>query len=96
VTHIRGASTSHLDHTHAFNGHNPRLLVESHRKLARRTLGPVGLVLSQASHLAGVALAWMRNLPVLPGANAEKRRKAALWMRYLLFPSSFRPKAKRA
>jgi hypothetical protein len=38
----------------------------------------------------------MRNLPVRPGANAEKRRKAALWMRYLLFPSSFRPKAKRA
>ncbi|MCE2882690.1 MAG: glycosyltransferase family 2 protein [Planctomycetaceae bacterium] len=90
VTHIRGASTSHLDHTHAFNGHNPRLLVESHRRLARQTMGGAGLVVSQAAHFAGVSLAWLRNLPVLPGADAAKRRKAALWMRYLLFPSSFR------
>ncbi len=90
VTHIRGASTSHLDHTHAFNGHNPRLLVESHRTLAMRTLGPLGLVISQSTHVAGVALACTRNLPGMPGASPEKRRKAFLWMRYLLFPSSFR------
>ena len=92
VTHIRGASTSHLDHTNAFNGHNPRLLVESHRRLARKTLGPLGLVASQSTHVAGVTLAGLRNLPGLPGACAEKRRKALLWLRYLLFPSSFRPK----
>jgi GT2 family glycosyltransferase len=92
VTHIRGASTSHLDHTSAFNGHNPRLLVESHRMLARRTHGVAGLAVSQGSHLAGVTLAYLRNLPGLPRASAEKRRKAALWIRYLLFPSSFRPR----
>lgn len=92
VTHIRGASTSHLDHTSAFNGHNPRLLVESHRTLALRSLGPIGLVVSQGAHLAGVTLAWLRNLPGLPRASADKRRKAALWIRYLLLPSSFRPR----
>jgi GT2 family glycosyltransferase len=94
VTHIRSASTSHLDHTSAFNGHNPRLLVESHRRLARRTLGPAGFVLSQVAHFTGILLAWLRNLPGLPGRDAAKARKAALWMRYLLFPSSFRPRPK--
>lgn len=96
VTHIRGASTSHLDHTHAFNGHNPRLLVESHRALALGALGPTGMVVSQASHLAGVTLAWLRNLPFLPKADAAKRRRAALWIRYLLFPASFRPRPRGA
>jgi len=90
VTHIRGASTSHLDHAHAFNGHNPRLLVESHRKLARRTHGPIGMFVSQSAHLIGVACALVRNLPGLPSASAEKRRKASLWIRYLLFPASFK------
>lgn len=94
VTHIRSASTSHLDHASAFNGHNPRLLVESHRRLARKTLGPAGLVASQAAHFAGVALAWLRNMPGVPGRDPAKARKAALWMRYLLVPSSFRPRPK--
>lgn len=96
VTHIRGASTSHLDHSHAFNGHNPRLLVESHRKLARRTLGPIGLLISQGAHLAGVTCAFARNAPGLPCASAEKRRKAALWIRYLLFPASFKPRPRKS
>lgn len=96
VTHIRGASTSHLDHTAAFNGHNPRHLVESHRRLALRTLGPLGLVVSQASHVAGVSLTLLRNLPILPGSDAAKARKAALWIRYLLFPASFRPRTRPA
>jgi len=94
VVHIRGASTSHLDHTSAFNGHNPRLLVESHRRLARKTLGSAGMLVSQAAHLAGVTLAWLRNLPLLPGSDAAKRRRAALWMRYLAFPASFVPRAR--
>ncbi len=96
VTHIRAASTSHLDHTSAFNGHNPRLLVESHRKLARRTLGVGGMLASQALHLAGVTLAFLRNLPLLPGRDGAKARRAALWMRYLAFPSSFKPRPRGA
>jgi hypothetical protein len=96
VTHVRGASTSHLDHTAAFNGHDPRHLVESHRRLALHTLGPLGLVVSQASHLAGVSLALLRNLPLVPGRDVAKARKAALWIRYLLFPSSFRPRTRSA
>jgi GT2 family glycosyltransferase len=95
VTHIRGASTSHLDHAAAFNGHNPRYLVESHRRLALRTLGPLGMVLSQAAHVAGVTLALLRNLPPLPGRDPVKARKAALWIRYLLFPASFTPRMRR-
>ncbi len=94
VTHIRGASTSHLDHTAAFNGHNPRYLVESHRRLALRTLGPLGMVVSQAAHVAGVTLTLLRNLPPLPGRDPAKARKAALWIRYLLFPASFTPRPK--
>lgn len=96
VIHIRGASTSHLDHASAFNGHNPRHLVESHRRLARQTLGLAGLVASQATHVAGVTLAYLRNALPLPGRDPAKARKAALWIRYLLFPASFRPQVRRA
>jgi hypothetical protein len=87
VTHIRAASTSHLDDSHAFHGHDPRLLIESHRRLARQTLGVPGAALSQALHLLGVSLAWARNLPPLPGRNPATRRRAWLWMRYLLTPT---------
>jgi len=83
VTHIRAASTSHLDDSHAFHGHDPSLLIESHRRLARQTLGPLGALATHALHLSGVTLAWMRNLPPMPRRNPATRRKAWLWMRYL-------------
>jgi GT2 family glycosyltransferase len=86
VTHIRSASTSHLDDAHAFKGHDPRLLVHAHRKLARQTLGPLGPVAYTSMHVLGMSLALGRNLPGMPRRDAAKARAARLWIRYLLFP----------
>ena len=84
VTHIRAASTSHLSDSHAFHGHNPALLIESHRRLARQTLGRPGQALSTALHLLGLSAAFLRNVPPMPRRNASTRRKAFLWIKYLL------------
>ena len=87
VTHVRAASTSHLDDSHAFHGHDPSLLIESHRRLAVQTLGLPAAVASQALHLAGVTLAWLRNVPPMPRRSPGTRRRAWLWMRYLVRPT---------
>lgn len=84
VTHIRAASTSHLNDSYAFHGHNPELLILSHRQLARQTLGWSGNVVSWTLHLVGLSAAFMRNIPPMPKRNAETRRKAMLWIKYLV------------
>lgn len=86
VTHVRSASTSHLDDAHAFKGHDPRLLIHAHRHLSRQTLGPLGAIAYTASHVLGMSLALARNLPPMPRRDPAKARAARLWIRYLLFP----------
>lgn len=86
VTHVRSASTSHRADAHAFHGHDPSLLIEAHRHLARKTLGTVGMVAQQALHVAGLSLALGRNLWPMPGRSGEKARAASLWIRHLLRP----------
>jgi GT2 family glycosyltransferase len=88
VTHIRAASTSHLDDAHAFHGHDPSLLIRGHRRLAVQTLGLPRAIVSQLTHLAGVSLAWLRNVPPLPGRNPATRRRAWIWMKYLVWPTA--------
>jgi len=84
VTHVRAASTSHLDDSHAFHGHDPALLISGHRRLARQTLGTVGMAVGFVAHMAGLSAAYLRNIPPLPGRNAATRRKASLWLKYMV------------
>jgi N-acetylglucosaminyl-diphospho-decaprenol L-rhamnosyltransferase len=87
VTHVRSASTSHRADAHAFHGHDPTLLIEAHRHLARKTLGTVGMLAQQTLHVAGLSLALARNLWPMPGRSEAKARAATLWIRHLLRPA---------
>ena len=91
VTHIRAASTSHLNDSHAFHGHDPVLLISAHRRLAQQTLGTTGMAVGFVAHLVGLSVAYLRNIPPLPGRNAATRRKAYLWIKYMIRTHSRKP-----
>jgi N-acetylglucosaminyl-diphospho-decaprenol L-rhamnosyltransferase len=94
ITHIRSASTSHLEDSDCFLGHDPALLVRAHRRLGRVTHGTAGMLLQQGLHAFGMSLAYLRNAWPFRDRSPAKARAARLWLAYLLHPAPNSPKAR--
>lgn len=94
ITHIRSASTSHLEDSDCFLGHDPALLIRAHRRLGRVTHGLAGMLLQQALHAFGMTLSLARNSWPFSDRSRAKARAARLWLAYLLHPNPTSPKVR--